>query len=574
MKKQISILLVAASVLLLFSSCKKDATGKDLWYPLDGNVSTLDPQCASTADELLIVQNLMEGLVRQKQDGSIIPGLAESWSISEDGLTYTFRLRRGVKWDLTNTQKNIYKESTTETAETTKRKKNKKAPEASGPVFDPEITAEDFVFALQRACLPNTNAPFFSSIASIAGASAVHSGQAAASSLGVTAPDDYTVRIVLSQPDNQLLATLTTAIAMPCNKEYFEYTKGRYGLNKQNTLVNGPFFLSSWEKTKVILKRSELYTGEQVPSPASITLHVPEDRNNILPNLLKGVYDAAILSGRDSLSISEQNGVTLTPYERTVWGYLFNCKDTIMANEQIRKALCYAFQAPDSADTAYLKTPEGLIPASCGINGTAYRTLAGSAPIAKNDPDAAAKSWLAGLKVLAVSEMELTILCTEEMEQYVKQGVQGLQKTLGSKINYVDKDGNDKGLSLTIKIETATEADFSDRLKTGTFQIAFCSLEAEDDSAAHFLNRFRSGGGYANFQSASYDQLMEQANQTLDAQAMADFLKQGEAQLLEHAVFHPVFAEDSYFAMAKGVSDLAFRTSGGKIDFINGKRLD
>lgn len=581
MRKIFSALLIITTVILLFSSCKSDGSGADIWYPMDGEVNTLDPQCASTADELLIILNSMEGLVRIDKDGTVVPGMAESWTVSEDGRVYTFRLREGLKWDLTETQKNIYKPKDEEESTTQKSKKKKGEEDVpTYPIFNPDITAADFVFALQRASLPNTNAPYFNSISAIENAVAIHSGMADVSSLGVTAPDAQTLQIRLNAPDAQFLNTLASAIAMPCNQEFFEFTEGRYGLEKNNTLFNGPFYLYSWGSSKVILRKSEIYQkadkpAVSLPLPSAITLTAPSDRSTVLPNLLKGVYDAALITGKESKTLTEKDGVTLTPYERTIWGYLFNCAEgTPMSNENIRKAVCAALQPIKELNEAYLSLPKGIVPQSCNINERPYRDLAGEAAISAADAEKAVSLWLAGLKELSPSELNLTILCTEEMADYVKQSVQGLQKTLGNKVNYLNKNNVDTTVALTIKIETVSEADFEDKLETGSFQIAFYPLEAADDSALNFLSQFAQGGGYTGYESAAYDKLISDAEETRDANTEASLLKQCEEELLSHAVVYPVLSEANYFAMAKGVSDIRFSTSGGKIDFMYGKRND
>lgn len=572
-KKTISAFLFLAIAFLLFSSCKQDETNKNIWFPIDGEVTTLDPQSASTSDELLVIQNAMEGLVRKNLQGEIIPAMAERWDLSQDGRTYTFYLKENVKWDLTNTQKKIYQSTTAANENTAGSKGNENKQDA--PEFNPDITAADFVFALQRACLPTTNAPYFNSISAIRGAVAAHSGQVPVSDIGVAALDDATLQITLVSPDDQFLDTLTTAIAMPCNQEFFNYTKGRYGLEKNLTLFNGPFFLSSWTKSRIVLEKSEIYNGEteRLPLPSHVTLNVPEKRDNILPNLLKGTYDVALISGQDSKSITEKDGITLTPFESTVWGYVFNCDNAIMSNVHIRKALCYAFQTVNELEADYLGTPTGIVPISCNINDKSYRSYAGNASLLANDEAAAVTEWMAGLKELSPSELDLTILCTQEMAHYVKQGVQGLQKTLGNKVNYINKNNTEAGLALSIKIETVEEAVFTDRLKAGNYQVAFYPMEATDDSALKFLSQFQSDG-YTGYASDSYDRLITRAEETRDAQAEASLLKECETELLSQAVVYPVLSESTYFAMAKGVSDIGFSTSGGKLNFVYAKRKD
>ena len=131
---------------------------------------------------------------------------------------YTFHLRQGAKWNVKNTSQSANSKELT------------KAQELMGETFNPDITANDFVFALQRACEKNTDAPLFSSISNIVNASKIHSGKMKSSKLGVKAIDDYTLEIKLKSADGGFLNVLSTAIAMPCNEDYFNATKGRYGL--------------------------------------------------------------------------------------------------------------------------------------------------------------------------------------------------------------------------------------------------------------------------------------------------------------------------------------------------------
>src|SRR5699024_4951133 len=125
----------------------------------------------------LITENCFEGLVRCDDEGNITPGCAQSWEVSSDGKTYTFQLYQGLKWHIYDS-----------------------VAERMGENYNPEITADDFVFALQRAADDLTQSPLYSTISSIANAPEVHSGRADESTLGVTASGKYTLTIHLSSP--------------------------------------------------------------------------------------------------------------------------------------------------------------------------------------------------------------------------------------------------------------------------------------------------------------------------------------------------------------------------------------
>ena len=100
MKKILSILISLLLVISLFSGCKNKQGSIDFIYPFGANVNSYDPQVASTADEFLIIENTFEGLIRINDDGTIVPGMAEKWEISDDGLTDSFHIRKGMKWNI------------------------------------------------------------------------------------------------------------------------------------------------------------------------------------------------------------------------------------------------------------------------------------------------------------------------------------------------------------------------------------------------------------------------------------------------------------------------------------------
>ena len=139
MKRQISLSIALMLVLsIMFSSCSRD-TGmdKDLNYPIDSDPVCLDPQIASSSTSKLIINNCFEGLVRIDENGKIIPGVAQSWTVSPDGLNYTFSLRSDASW---HSIKNIAEFLGDNNEES----------------FYARVAAMDFVFAFQRTLSPIT----------------------------------------------------------------------------------------------------------------------------------------------------------------------------------------------------------------------------------------------------------------------------------------------------------------------------------------------------------------------------------------------------------------------------------
>ena len=272
------LILCGCLVASLFAGCSSNDKAIDFIYPFSADVRSYDPQVASTTDEFLIIENTFEGLIRIDDDGTVKSGMAESWNISDDGLTYTLKIKKGMKWTI-DTELNSEGE----------RKEDSRL-EYMGYDFNPDITANDFVFALRRAASPETDCPLFSSISCIKSAPEVHSGAVKSSKLGVKATDDYTLEISLSNANDGFLTTLTTAVAMPCNEEFFKATKGRYGLSEEYTLFNGQFYVSQILETSYLLKNNKLYTGEYPAYASELTLKITNETNNEIVEKLKNKF--------------------------------------------------------------------------------------------------------------------------------------------------------------------------------------------------------------------------------------------------------------------------------------------
>ena len=99
LKKSIAIILCAFLLISTFTACG-EIKGSDagIVFPIDRDPEYLDPQIISYSGSRNIIANCFEGLVTLNPQGEIAPGCAESWSISDDGLTYTFKLRQDCKW--------------------------------------------------------------------------------------------------------------------------------------------------------------------------------------------------------------------------------------------------------------------------------------------------------------------------------------------------------------------------------------------------------------------------------------------------------------------------------------------
>ena len=165
------------------------AGGLDMNVMLETPVESLDPQQATDGTSFEVIANYTDGLMQMDADGAAVPAIAESYELSEDGLTYTFHLREDANWS-----------------------------------NDTPVTAADFVFAWQRAVDPAVASEYsymLSDIGQIKNAAEIIAGEKDKSELGVTAVDEKTLKVELNVPVSYFLSLMYFPTFYPVNEEFF-----------------------------------------------------------------------------------------------------------------------------------------------------------------------------------------------------------------------------------------------------------------------------------------------------------------------------------------------------------------
>ncbi len=537
LKRTAALLLACLLPLCVLSGCSDGGEAEPAYfdYPVDEMPQHLDPTIADTLAERTVIANCMEGLVRVQADGTIVPGVAETIHISEDGLTYEFVLRRDAKW-------HVFEDAAY-------------FPEG----FDNRVTAHDFVYALRRALDPAMNCPDAERFYAIQHAADVHAGTLALDQLGVRAADDYTLIIQLEQPMEDFLSLLTLSAAMPCNETFFNSTGGRYGLEIETMLYNGPYYLSRWDRDtgSVLLRKNTDYAGEHAAAPGRITLTVDADEDSRYDLVSDGTYDAAVLGAEAAADIGERTKMTVERRENIVWGICVNTQDSTMADQNMRLALFHALDSsaldrPDTmAGTAY-----GVVPPSCRLGSSAYRDAAGQADLIAHDAEKARSYWEQAKAALEVDSVSLTLLCPEAYEKQMKQLIQGWQSTFG--------------IAVSVGLEAVDDASFTERIADGDYQIAFAPVSAETALPASFLKQFTSGGAgnLFGYRSEIYDDLVSQAL----SGAGSAVIRRAESHLIQNGVMYPMYTQASAFVQAKNVSGIYLSPVDGTPCFISAQR--
>ncbi|MCL4780123.1 MAG: peptide ABC transporter substrate-binding protein [Gammaproteobacteria bacterium] len=188
---------------------------------------SLDPHRAEGVTAANVLRDLFEGLVTEAPDGTLIPGAAESWTVSADGLVYTFRLQADGRW-------------------------------SNG---DP-VTAEDFVYGLRRSADPATLSEYSAILYPLENAAEVVAGTLPPDRLGVRAIDAQTLELRLHSPTPYLLGLLTHASTYPVHRQSVEQHGARFA-RPGNLVSNGPFRLGEWVvQSHIRLLRNTYYRDD------------------------------------------------------------------------------------------------------------------------------------------------------------------------------------------------------------------------------------------------------------------------------------------------------------------------
>lgn len=503
--------------------------------PIDNDPVYLDPQIATDKGAFSIINNCFEGLVRANSEGEIISGVATDWSISKDGLDYTFHLREDAKWFVTKSA-------------------GKTIGEDYETSFNTALTADDFIFALRRAVSKETNSKNVDKLLCIKNAEAINSGKMSASKLGVKKDGDYTLKIKLEHQSDDFLAVLTTAIAMPCNEEFFDLTAGRYGLSSSYLIYNGPFYISNWnENTSVTIKKNTEYRGENVAKPASVFFSVNNEAETRAKKLSQDTYDIASLSFEQYNSIKDNDEVTFSSSVDTLWGLVFNCKDEDVSCKELRLAICYGFDKSLMEKSEYMsETASGVLPPSVMLSGLSYREKAGDVEMPSYNTKQAEKYWNKALDKLDKSGLSLTIKCTQEHENQLRSVLQNIQKTFG--------------ISCDARVSVVESSELISDINSGNFQIAYVPITAESGFVTDFLKN--SVTSFTRYESNRYFDFINQA-QDADNQKRIKSLKKAEEHLINNAVILPVFYADSYYGVNTNTQGVYVTTLNLAVCFIN-----
>ena len=326
--KSISAWMVAAAALAL-SACGSGSNGApEATGPIGGasgkelaatqvlhigngaEIQTLDPQRGEEVQGSNVQRDLFEGLISEAPNGDLVPGVAESWTVSEDGKTYVFNLRRNARW-------------------------------SNG---DP-VTAADFVYGMRRTVDPATLSTYGFILAPIDNAVAIAAGKMPPTDLGVRAIDDYTLEVKLENPTPYFLGLLTHSTTYPLHRASVE-KYGEQFTRPGNLVSNGAYKLDEWVvHSHIKAVRNPYYWDNEHTKIDEIYYYPIADQNAELQRYRADELDLTDIIPASQLKWIRENlpkELVIAPYLGTYY-YGFNVtKPPFKDNPKLRRALSLA----------------------------------------------------------------------------------------------------------------------------------------------------------------------------------------------------------------------------------------
>ncbi len=499
--KSIRVMALLALLAAAFAgacSSEPDGPANVLQRGTPSDPETLDPHKARSVQAAEILRDLGEGLAGYTANGELVPAAAERWEVSDDGLTYTFHLRDGLKW-------------------------------SNG---DP-LTAEHFVAGMRRLVSPATAAFYAQMLVDLENAGGIVSGDIPVSMLGVEAVDEKTLVMRLTQPTPYLVSLLTHPSTFPIHPDSLE-AHGDNFARPGNFISNGAYVLDAWVPGSLVaLRRNEHYWNDAATAIDAVNYHVVVQNTSELNRYRAGELHITSTVPPDSFAqVRAEYGdqLRIAPY-LGVYYYGYNLTQPPFAgNLALREALSMAIDREQLAGKVLGRGEE------------------------------AAYSWVPpGVHNYTPVQMSFASLAKDEREKLAraryKEAGYGPDKPLEVEVRYNTNDTN-KRIAVAIQsmwrevlgVEaTLINEEFQvllANMRDATVTQVFRSSWLGDYNDAHTFLSVLQDGNPANmprYANAEYDQLMARAAAQIDPERRRLYLEEAERVMLADHPLIPLY---------------------------------
>ena len=312
LKNICAIICVAIAITLVMSGCTSNKIAspseKVLRVATGAEPDSLDPRKGGGTPEGYILRQIFEGLTTQNQKGEPVPGVAERWDISPDGLKYRFHLRANAKW-------------------------------SNG---DP-VTAQDFEAAWKSVLSPDFGSRAADQFYFIKNGEAYNKKKVTAEQVGIKVIDDRTLEISLEYPTPYFLSLASFHAFYPVHKKTVE-SNPKWSTNPQTTIGNGPFKITSWDhNNKIQLIKNDQYWNKDVVKLAKAEMYLADNYQTVLNMFESNQVDTVEVSPPvgEIPRLLKENKLKILPFTCTYF-YAVNTTKPPFDNAKVRKAFALA----------------------------------------------------------------------------------------------------------------------------------------------------------------------------------------------------------------------------------------
>ena len=535
MKKLTAILL---SIMMLLA-CVVTASADDASYlgvMLGTNVMSLDTNLATDGDSFEVIADCIDGLMQMDKDGAAVPALAESYDVSDDGLTYTFHLR-DAKWN-------------------------------NGTA----VTANDFVFAWRRiAKEAGEYAYMLDEIGNIKGAAEIISGsEADLTTLAVSAPDDKTFVVELNVPVSFFPSLMYFPTFYPINEEFYNsLADGTYGTSPETFLSNGAFVLESYTPgtANLSVKKNPDYWDADRVKLAGINYQVVGSSDNALTAFRNKTLDVVMVSGnqvdaaKKDAALSENLKVTGAGY---MWYLSFsqtekNAQGGMLANANLRLAISNAIDRENLVDNyvmdgslaTYTAVPPQFAASSTtgddfSANQDAFIDYVGY------NPEKAAEYLEAAKAELGQDSFSFTMIYGNNEGDEVQKVAQAIKE-----------DVEDALPGVEINLQSMTKAERLDKMQNDNYDIALTRWGPDYADPMTYLGMWitNNSNNYGFWSNAEFDQLIADCTTGAyisDYDARWEAMFKAETIVMQEAVIAPLYTKANANLITAGVEGIDF----------------
>ena len=502
------------------------ASGVDMNVMLETPVESLDPQQATDGTSFEVIANYTDGLMQMDADGKAVPAIAESYDLSEDGLTYTFHLREDANW-------------------------------SNGT----PVTAADFVFAWQRAVDPAVASEYsymLSDIGQVKNAAEIIAGEKDKSELGVTAVDEKTLQVELNVPVSYFLSLMYFPTYYPVNEEFFNSCGDTFATSPETVLSNGAFVLDSYEPAATafhLTKNADYYDAAKVQL-AGLNYQVIQDSQQALMSYQTGALDTTLVNGEQVDQVKDD-----PEFQAIGAGYLWYVSLNMaavpeLANLNIRLAMTFAIDREaitadvlkDGSAATYTAVPPQFATGPDGSDFSADQSM--FSDVCAYDAAKAAEYWQTGLAELGISELTLDMVVdADDAPQKVAQVLKEQWETTlpGLTVN------------LTVEPKKQRVQDMQD----GNYQLGLTRWGPDYADPMTYLGMWitNNSNNYGLWSNAEYDAIIDECTTgalCTDAEGRWARLYDAEKIVMDEAVIFPLYTQCNAEMMSSKVTGVEF----------------